>query len=199
MVVPAEHLEALLTKTDSLRVVVRAHQGVESMLNLMLLDQLPNAEGGEVERLRFSLKAELLASMGHLRKADLPVFEKLDRIRNRFAHKPEAAIAASDATELKGCLSDVQRSMYGVGEFSEERPETTLVAVALILHSQLWKTIEHNRDSATAMEYGMNELRQTLERSRRKEPHPPRAETRDTESAALVAAERKKRNELGEP
>jgi hypothetical protein len=198
-VVPAEELVGLLEERDELRVVVRAQQGVESLLNLLLLDALPHAEGKEIERLRFSLKTELLVAMGVIQKSDHPPFEKLDQLRNRFAHKPDAALTDKDATELKGCMSSEQSSMYGVGEFTEAHPGAVVGAVALVLHSQLWKTAERKRDSAIDVEYGMKELRATLDRSKRGERHPARSLSREDEVRMLIDTERTRRNAAGEP
>lgn len=162
-IVPASELESLLRETDSLRVALRGHQGVENLVNFFLLEVLPNPDVTEVGRLQFGLKVDLLVAMGHLRTEDRPGFEKLDLIRNRFAHRHDAEVSEDASRDIVNVLSPVQRKM--LGEFGPEpvNPRQTVAALALILHSQLWMAARNYRDSRISYEYSAKRLRDVLD------------------------------------
>jgi hypothetical protein len=108
----AQFLE-IINVVDCLALVIRGHQSIEAALNAAISETLLEPHAIEIEQIGFSVKADLAVALRIIRADSLPLFTILNRTRNRFAHRAAATFQASDATDIRNCLSDWQRHALG--------------------------------------------------------------------------------------
>jgi hypothetical protein len=132
--------------------------------------------------------------MGRISAEERPAFEKLDQIRNKFAHRPDAKLDENDGRDLRNLLGAHQRTM--LGEFGEHplTPQQLVAAVALVLHSQLWMATRQLRDGRIQTDYSIRRLRATLD-------HTPHNSGMDAEEELrqILERSRSERDARGEP
>jgi hypothetical protein len=89
---------ALMDPADPFTRSIRGLQAVEEVLDLAISESLANPHHLEISRLPFALKIDVASALGVI--VDVPLFEALNRIRNRFAHDRHATFSERDATDL---------------------------------------------------------------------------------------------------
>lgn len=100
------HFKALLEEgSDPLALVVKSHYSIDELLNLVLVEALPNADAVELKRISFLLKVDFVIGLGILRSDLRPVFNKINSIRNSFAHNPYWEFTENDANNTVNILS----------------------------------------------------------------------------------------------
>lgn len=108
-----QQLKEILEVTDPLAVVLRGHQAVGCALDGAISQALPEPHALEVERLSFGLKVDLAISLNVLRPDSRGGFLALNGVRNRFAHRSDAAFEENDAKDFGNALSNWQRYLLG--------------------------------------------------------------------------------------
>jgi hypothetical protein len=103
---------------DPLVMVIRGHLFIDSVLNSAISEGLFEPHEIEIERFSFPLKLDLAIALGVLRKESRPIFLKLNRLRNEYAHKPDAIINEATAQEIVSSLTKYQRQL--VKQFIDE-------------------------------------------------------------------------------
>ncbi len=131
---------------DQLGAVIRAHLYVEAQVNGLLGALVPYPEHLGEMRLNWGQRVELVLAMG-LKTQYGPPLKALGRIRNKFAHHPEAELKEEDVNQLYSSLADedrqivlesfeqtkVQQPEAILGEFRDLdiKSQFTLIVVAL--------------------------------------------------------------------
>jgi len=90
---------------------IRGHIAIDSALSDVILQALPNPHLLEVERLSFLLKFDLAVALQSMNKNSRPLFQKLNSIRNQFAHQAAAELNDVMAQELKNCMTESHKKI----------------------------------------------------------------------------------------
>jgi hypothetical protein len=90
---------------------IRGHIAIDSALSDVILQALPNPHLLEVERLSFLLKFDLAVALKSMNKNSRPLFQKLNAIRNQFAHQAAAELNDTAAQELKNCMTELHKKI----------------------------------------------------------------------------------------
>ena len=127
----------IMNTDDLLTIIVRGHVALDTLLSDAIAMSLPASHEIELSRISFPLKVDLAIATGMLRKDSRPSITALNRIRNSFAHKPDAAFGDKQAVELRNTLSQKQRHTLE-GEIDGE-PDVKLILnrVMTILYVEL--------------------------------------------------------------
>ncbi len=104
-----ESLRKALVGDDDLGKVIRSHLIIESRVNALLDLRVEYPKHFEEARLSYSHKIHLAAALGVMRANLLPPLRKLGKLRNDFAHKPEAKLTRPRENEVIGVLSALDR------------------------------------------------------------------------------------------
>ena len=89
--------------------VIRAHGEIETALRVAIVEALIEPHELELERLSFPLKLDLAIALGVVRNSVRPLFLRLNKTRNEFAHDPRAEFTEKDARDLVNVLSEGYR------------------------------------------------------------------------------------------
>ncbi len=108
-----EQLLEILNAPDCLTIVLRGQQAVERALDAAISEALPEPHALEVEKLSFALKADLAVALRVIRTDSRGALLALYRIRNRFAHRIDAAFEQKEAEDFGNALSGWQRHLLG--------------------------------------------------------------------------------------
>ncbi|MFE5759818.1 hypothetical protein ACFQ7I_40025 [Streptomyces massasporeus] len=116
--VDTEHSNFLkdINSESPLELVIRAHLWIESRMIELLGDLVPFPDRIDFDRFTFPQKVALVAAHGALDKADVPAYLKLNSMRNKLAHRLDAALTAEDEAALINCLSADLREVSMVDE-----------------------------------------------------------------------------------
>ena len=148
-----ESSEALLRwqhDTDSIGRILRVHLFLERFITDNLQRANPSLGSIEKAKLSFAQKIELLSP----RNADVadvtPGIRKLNNIRNRLAHKSNAAVTPDDAAALLQCqtFARLLRLRHGNG-FDALKPIEVLEHFAR--HASIALSVGHSRFIAAVM------------------------------------------------
>ncbi len=101
-----------LMRPTALEVLLRGHLWAESELIGILEDSLPYPQHIDLSRLGFPLKVALVAAHGRLRADDMPVYLKLNSLRNKIAHNLHTELGEEQVNELFGTFGDRFKFMY---------------------------------------------------------------------------------------
>ncbi|HJP97886.1 MAG TPA: hypothetical protein VJ862_04910 [Rhodanobacteraceae bacterium] len=86
----------LQKRRQSVVLAIKAHFFIDSLMAGFLTVVMPRADALEIDRLSFLLKFDLISGMGLIAKEFRPLFEQINRIRNKFAHDPNYKFRAQD-------------------------------------------------------------------------------------------------------
>lgn len=105
----SKHDESQITtifdeSSDLLSLVVKSHYSIDELLNVLLVEALPNADAVELKRVSFLLKVDFAIGLGMLRPDLRPVFNKINTVRNSFAHNPYSEFSEKDASNTVNIL-----------------------------------------------------------------------------------------------
>jgi len=92
-------------ESDLLSLVVKAHYSIDELLNVVIVEALPNADAVELKRISFLLKVDFVIGLGILRSDLRPIFNKINAIRNSFAHNPYWDFSEKDALNTVNILT----------------------------------------------------------------------------------------------
>lgn len=100
------HFRTVLEEeSDLLSLVVKSHYSIDELLNVILVEVLPNADAVELKRISFLLKVDFVIGLGILRPDLRPIFNKINTLRNSFAHNPYWEFSDKDASNTENILS----------------------------------------------------------------------------------------------
>ena len=126
-------------------IAITGHVALERVIDVSIVESLPNAEDFELDRVPFNQKLALAAALGILDKTSLPAYRSLNTIRNRFAHDLLLMLEEKTMRDLRNCLSSAQRS--GLSQPQPSDPVVCLREILSILYSELRSALEHGRES----------------------------------------------------
>lgn len=105
-----------LNKESPLELVLRGHLWIESQLIELLSIVVPFPEAVDFSRFSFPQKVALAAAHGFIAPDETAAYLKLNSLRNKVAHRLNAALSEQDATDLINCLSTHLRHASMVDE-----------------------------------------------------------------------------------
>jgi|GEM_PF-4335771 len=105
--------------TDFAALSIKGHIAIDSALSDVILQTLPEPHVIEVERISFLLKVDLAIALRSMRQDSRPLFQKLNTIRNQFAHRANAQLDETMARELKNCISEHQGNILRLSDDSD--------------------------------------------------------------------------------
>ena len=118
---------------DALAVVIRAHLYVESTLNQLIAEALFRPKAMDVVRLSWRFKVPLAAAIGVIPEDFQPPLRQLNDLRNKLAHRLDAAITDADVDRLfQSFAQDDRESMKG-----DKQLQSILAYMHGCLHGQL--------------------------------------------------------------
>jgi hypothetical protein len=168
MLTKAQLLE-VLNAPDTLAVVVRGHQAIESALNAAISEALPDPHALEIEKLTFALKSDLAVSLRVIRRDSRGAFLAFNRTRNRFAHHFDAAFTKKEAEDLGNTLSSWQRRVLGKAPSDYLEPRALLEKVVAVLYFECTGALRRLQQEKLADEV----LHEIVQETLAKAPPPP--------------------------
>ncbi|MBD0736440.1 hypothetical protein [Streptomyces sp. CBMA29] len=150
---PTEFL-ADLNSGSPLELILRGHLWIEARLIQYLSAVVPFPDRVDFGRFTYPQKLSLAAAHGVLEKDDVPAYLKVNALRNKIAHRLDAALSQSDEVELVNCLSPRLRdaALLDQPEVAQRPwPDVTrfvLAAMILVLdagHAKLLRLKEEGR------------------------------------------------------
>jgi hypothetical protein len=139
-----DEFDEVRSSDDPFDLAIRSHQALDELLNLVISESLVDPHALEIENLGFALKVDLAAALGVI--GDRPVFVRLNRIRNRFAHDRHAAFSQSDADDLFNCWSPRLRQFTNQGRADFDSPVEVLSFTVGVLFILLQGEVTRLRD-----------------------------------------------------
>lgn len=161
-----------LNADSPLELVIRAHLWIESRLIELLCDLMPFPDRIDFDRFSFPQKVALVAAHGALREEDVPAYLKINSMRNKLAHRLNAALSAEDEVALINCLSPMLRHTSMIDEpkvAGHEWPRgMRSVLAAMVIHleagrKELLKAQDEQRKVAAEVTQLTKELREERE------------------------------------
>lgn len=104
---PDEFLRAV-NSHDHMGIVLRSHAYIDAFLLDLIDSQLPSPELMEWASIRFEDKLNLAVALDLIDAADRPAYLKLNTMRNKLAHHPNATTTVGEVLELIDVLNPVQ-------------------------------------------------------------------------------------------
>jgi hypothetical protein len=105
-----------LNSQSPLELVLRGHLWIESRMIDVLCAAVPYPDRIDLSRFTFPQKVSLVAAHGVLDTEDVPAYLKINTLRNKVAHRLDAALTAEDEAALVNCLSDTLRRASMIDE-----------------------------------------------------------------------------------
>jgi hypothetical protein len=125
-------------------IVVTGHVALERVIEICIIESLPNPAALDLERIPFSQKLALSLALGILEESSMPAYKALNALRNRVAHDLVLALDKQAALDLRNCLSVAQRT--GLSSSPTVDPLAVLREIVGALYSELRAALEHRRE-----------------------------------------------------
>jgi hypothetical protein len=152
----------VVNAADDLHVVIRGHQLVEEALNSAISEALPEPHALEVSKLSFALKIDLASALRVVRSDSRPSLRAINRIRNRFAHQPNASLSDQEALDLRNLLSPWQRYVLGNQVAERDSPRSMLRMVMAVAFIEARNSARRLEDQKVADEVMHDIVEETL-------------------------------------
>ena len=94
-----EFLEIIISE-EELVTVLKGAQCIETVLNILISEALPRPHILEIRRIPIQLKVDFAIALGFIQQQLRPVFVKINKIRNNFAHNQNAKLVSKEVREL---------------------------------------------------------------------------------------------------
>lgn len=124
-----------LALESPLGVILRGHLYIEAALARAIEPSLAFPHLLDIERLSFGHKVGLAAAIGFVPEEAVPAFQRLNKIRNRLAHRLDAAVSEQDKADLRQAMSEPMRSST---QSVDDLQESLIYIVVTLL-----MTVEH--------------------------------------------------------
>jgi hypothetical protein len=100
---------------------IKGHQAIETALNFTISEGFVQPHVLEVKKINFMLKVDLAVAMGILDSNLRPIFEKINSIRNRFAHQRKSTVEEKEGKDLFNLLPAEFRKVVGITKFENSK------------------------------------------------------------------------------
>lgn len=109
-----------LAVESPLGVILRGHLYIEAALARAIEPNLAFPHLLDIERLAFGQKVGLAAALGFVPEEAVPAFQRLNKIRNRLAHRLDVQVSEQDQQDLRRAMSAaMRRRTQSVGDLKE--------------------------------------------------------------------------------
>jgi hypothetical protein len=88
---------------------IRGHLYIESILIHLIQEALPRQDLLQVDRISFNSKVELCASLGLIPEYMIPIYKKINQLRNYIAHNLSYQLTDKDKADLLNCFTKEMR------------------------------------------------------------------------------------------
>jgi hypothetical protein len=122
--------------------VIKAHYYIDVLLTAFLTVALPQASAMELERVSLLLKFDFLSGLGFLPKELRPVFDKINSIRNKFAHNPNYKLTKRDRESAINVLFTLPIKIAPEGLKTEKNVTESLRNLFVIAYVDLMVAVE---------------------------------------------------------
>jgi hypothetical protein len=136
---PETYLRAIDTK-DFLRLVITGHLYIEAVLIQLVKKRAPQHDGG-LEDLRFMPLVDRAIAAGLVQDTERETFNRLNRMRNKLAHRLGAIVTIGDVEDFLKTLSPQQLNLVSA---ITRRPiawgidlQPALIVLFVDLHSRI--------------------------------------------------------------
>jgi len=89
---------------DQLSLVIKAFHAVEKRIEQALVTSLPVPHRLELRRMSLLLKVDFLGALGFIDPQRRPLFDKINAIRNAYAHDPHKVFGDEDFARVKAAV-----------------------------------------------------------------------------------------------
>ena len=96
---------------NELTLIIRCHHAIEKEIHMALEQALPRSERLDMRRIPFLTKVDLLIALSIIRSDLFPLFAETNRLRNRFAHDPNAAFTDEDVNKIRALIKSQPRKI----------------------------------------------------------------------------------------
>ena len=176
--------------------VIRGHAAIDAALAVAISELLPQPHALEVKRLDASLKIDLATALEILPKEVRPAYQKLNAIRNRFAHEPNTRVSAQQAVDFRNTFAGTLVSMMTVNKAEKHSPGDIVRRGIAVLYIFAATELTHIRDQRVANNELLTIVHEVLDRKQR--PDEYAGMPNDERIAAVVKKERETRRLTGD-
>ncbi len=120
-----EAFRQALLKEDDLGKVIRAHIYIEHAVDELIALRIERPKYYEEARPNYNQRIHLAAALGVMRANLLPPLMRLGKLRNKFAHDPNAKITREDETEFLNSFSALDMGVLK-GAYERHRNKVSL-------------------------------------------------------------------------
>ncbi|WP_146747716.1 hypothetical protein [Paramagnetospirillum kuznetsovii] len=133
---------------DPLILAVRGQLLIEHVLDELLCEVLRESSRQSVIEASFSLKLDVVISMGLMGPQWRDLFRSINAIRNKFSHDPFYRFGRNQAKKLTKTLTKELNEYYFKGRVSHANPEVALQDIICLCYTIAGVTISKLRDNA---------------------------------------------------
>lgn len=190
-------LEQLLESDDPFTLAVKGSVAVEAVLDIAISEALPNPHLMEIRALKPALKLDLAVALGLIPSDVRAALQRLNRIRNEFAHENKEEFTTRDARQLRD-LWPVRMREVSPSAFDVDPPLGVLrssLGIAVFLFEARVTEIRDDKVRQTALSHMVKEALLPYKDRPVTDDGKSRTE-RLEEEVARARAERQERGEL---
>jgi hypothetical protein len=129
---------------QTFHIAVTGHVALERMMEVCIVESVPNPAALDLDRLTFLQKLSLAVALGVLGDSSTPAYKALNTLRNRVAHDLVPALERQAVLDLRNCLSASQRTPLLVSPAVD--PLRALREIVGALYSELRAALERRRE-----------------------------------------------------
>ena len=107
-----ERFEKLVSDAPNhLTLMIRSHHAIENEVHGALEQLLSHSKRLDLRKIPFLTKIDLLISLRVLPSHSYPFLAEVNRLRNRFAHDPNASFTEEDGQKLKNVYTSIEKEL----------------------------------------------------------------------------------------
>lgn len=127
----------MIFETNELSSILKGHLFIETILETLLKRNLKNPEELLKQQLSFSLKLNLVSSLGILPNNHIGAIKALNKIRNNYAHNLNYHITIAEINQLKLEWAPIQEKAYNAAVLNKGIEDAVLLAVLFLCWSTM--------------------------------------------------------------
>jgi hypothetical protein len=130
-------VQHMIFETNELSSILKGHLFIETILETLLKRNLKNPEELLKQQLSFSLKLNLVSSLGILPNNHIGPIRALNKIRNNYAHNLNYHITIAEINQLKVEWAPIQEKAYNAAVLNKGIEDAVLLAVLFLCWSTM--------------------------------------------------------------
>lgn len=138
----ADLLDAIEPK--SFHIVITGHVAIEQVIEVCIVESVPNPSVLKLERHTFVQKLSLAVALGIIENSSVPGYKTLNTLRNSVAHDLVSTLDKQAIADLHNCLSTLQRKTLLASPTVD--PLRSLREIIGTLYSELCAALKQRRE-----------------------------------------------------